>query len=152
MDVALEKGEEEKFLQIFGDIADFLAIEHLIPAVDQIDYEKLAGKELSETQNGTKVVEAEICPQPFYMMQLNPDGNVVPCCAMETAYILGDAEKESAYEIWHGKKLEKFWQMQLEGKKAFYPTCAKCQQYRYAMFEEDVLDGKQDEILSKIRK
>ena len=131
---------------MFGDISDFIAVEHLIPAVSQIDYDSLGGA-ADVTQNGAAVGHAAVCPQPFYMMQLNPDGMIVPCCSMETPYILGDLAKESMRDIWRGKKTEAFRRAQLELHKEKYPICAKCQQYQYAMFEEDVLDGDAAELL-----
>lgn len=146
IDCALKEGEEEHFLEIFGDISDFIAVEHLIPAVSQIDYDSLGGA-ADVTQNGAAVGHAAVCPQPFYMMQLNPDGMIVPCCSMETPYILGDLAKESMRSIWQGKKMELFRRAQLELHKGQYPICAKCQQYQYAMFEEDVLDGDAAELL-----
>lgn len=149
MDCALGDGEEEEFLRIFGDIADFIAVEHLIPAVEQIDYEKIAGHALADvTQNGAAVRMAKVCPQPFYMMQLNPDGMMAPCCAMETAVILGDVAKESVRAIWQGERLQRFLEAQLRGRKDAYATCAKCRQYRYAMFEEDVLDQDAERLLA----
>ncbi len=152
MDCALGDDEEAQFLRIFGDIADFIAVEHLIPAVEQIDYEKIAGHALADlTQNGAAVRRAEVCPQPFYMMQLNPDGMMAPCCAMETAEILGDVSKESVRAIWRGQRLRAFLEAQLRGRKAAYATCAKCRQYRYAMFEEDVLDGEAGRLLQNFQ-
>ena len=113
IDCALKEGEEQTFLDTFGDISDFIAVEHLIPAVSQIDYDSLGGT-ADVTQNGAAVGHAAVCPQPFYMMQLNPDGMIVPCCSMETPYILGDLAKESMRSIWQGKKMELFRRAQLE--------------------------------------
>ena len=140
IDCALKEGEKELFLETFGDISDFIAVEHLIPAVPQIDYDVLGGA-AEVTQNGAAVGSAVVCPQPFYMMQLNPDGMIVPCCSMETPYILGDLAKESMRAIWQGRKTEAFRRAQLTFQKEKYPVCAKCRQYQYAMFEEDILDG-----------
>ena len=148
IDCALPEEGEERFLEIFGDITDFIAVEHLIPAVNKIDYSRIGDATL--TQNGAKVAEAEICPQPFYMMQINPDGSVVPCCSMETVCILGNAWKESLPEIWMGERMKSFLRKQLEGKKSYFPVCAECQQYRYAMFDEDVLDGEAEKILERM--
>lgn len=36
--------KKKSFLEIFGDICDFIAIEHLTPAVQEIDYSRLTGK------------------------------------------------------------------------------------------------------------
>lgn len=150
IDSALKENEEDKFLNIFGDICDFIAIEHLIPAVDKIDYDKIyPGQKHKLTQNGALVHDVKICPQPFYMLQLNPDGKVVPCCSMETAYIIGDISYESISDIWQGKKMKHFIKNQLLGKKDIYPVCQMCRQYKYAIFEEDILDAKAEEILRR---
>lgn len=141
IDSVLDEGDEEKFFKIFGDICDFIAVEHLFPAVSQIDYSAISKNSIQKlTQNGKKIQNAEICPQPFYLMQINPDGNVVPCCSMETSYILGNCDTESLYNIWNNDRCNNFRKTQLLKQKEIYPVCKKCQEYKYAMFEEDRLD------------
>lgn len=149
IDVALEEGEEEKFFKLFGDICDKIAIEHLLPAVDSIDYTKLTNKEFNLTQNGNAVMDAQVCPQPFYMMQINPDGNIVPCCAMETAYIAGNCKTEDLYQIWNGKKYKNFQLQMLNKEKDKNKICALCQSYKYGMFKEDVLDESAESLKNK---
>lgn len=149
IDCALEENEEEKFFEIFGDICDVIAIEHLLPAVSQINYRSISRRDNSRvTQNGAKIQEAEICPQPFYLMQINPDGNVVPCCAMETAYVAGNSNAESLCDIWKGSKYNAFRREQLLRQKGKYSVCRKCRQYKYAMFAEDVLDDDAERLLN----
>lgn len=151
IDCALEKNEEKKFFELFGNICDTIAIEHLLPAVSQIDYSNISNEESKLTQNGVEVQEADVCPQPFYLMQINPDGNIVPCCAMETAYIAGNCKDESLYDIWNGKKYNEFRKMQLSKQKENYVVCSKCQQYKYSMFPEDVLDNDAEKILKNFK-
>lgn len=150
IDCALNIGDEERFLELFGDICDYIAIEHLIPAVDQIDYTSLNKGEFGCTQNGNLVRDIKVCPQPFYMMQLNPDGNIVPCCAMETTAVIGNISTESMVDIWNGKKNKEFLLNQLRFNKNIYPVCQKCQQYKYAVFDEDILDCETESIINKI--
>ncbi len=147
IDCALEKGEEEKFYEIFGDISDKIAIEHLTPAVSDIDYLKLSDKPLEISQNGNTVQNAYICPQPFYMMQINPDCNVVPCCSMKTAFICGNASEDSLVGIWSGGRLKKFQIAKLKHQKNH--ICQKCKTYKFGMFEEDVLDCKEDILIGR---
>lgn len=152
IDCALNAGDEQQFLEIFGDICDYIAIEHLIPAVDKIDYTAMAREEdIAYTQNGNMVKDIKVCPQPFYMMQLNPDGNIVPCCAMETPVVLGNVSDESMVDIWHGKRNKDFLLNQLKFHKDIYSVCRKCQQYKYAVFDEDILDYETDNIVNKIK-
>lgn len=148
IDSALGEGDEEKFFEIFGDICDTIAIEHILPAVAQIDYSKVSkNRSISLTQNGEVVQKVEICPQPFYLMQINPEGNVVPCCAMETAYVAGNCSEEGLYDIWHGNKYCEFRKTQLLKQKEKYSVCKHCQQYQYTMFSEDVLDNDSEKLL-----
>ncbi|MGD9158490.1 MAG: radical SAM protein [Desulfobacteraceae bacterium] len=149
IDCALEENEEEKFYDIFGSICDKIAIEHLNPAVPEIDYTKLSDTPLTITQNGNAVQNAEICPQPFYMLQINPDGNIVPCCSMQTAFVCGNAEEESIFDAWNGGKFKKFQLAMLKNKKNY--ICKKCEVYKFGMFEEDVLDGRGYAIIERLR-
>lgn len=153
IDCALQDGEEEAFLDMFGNMCDFIAIEHLIPAISQIDYTKISkGNVEILTQNGVKPQETEICPQPFYFMQINPDGKIVPCCAMETTYVIGDANIESLSAIWNGIRYNTFRKKHLLKKKNIYAVCQKCKQYRYMMFPEDVLDADAERLLEQFNK
>lgn len=147
IDCALEEKDEERFFKIFGDICDVIAIEHLLPAVSQIDYSSISRGNNNLTQNGTIIQEVEVCPQPFYLMQINPEGNIVPCCAMETTCVVGNCNIESLHDIWSGNRYNSFRKMQLIRQKEKYPVCKKCQQYKYAMFPEDILDKDTDRLL-----
>ena len=141
IDSAIETAENEReFFQLFGDIADSIAIEHLLPATPLIDYTRIAKSTIAQTQNGAPLSAAEVCPQPFYMMQLNPDGIIVPCCAMESPLRSGNLSQESVQAIWNGSEINRFRRMQLNGKRSDNPVCRTCQQFRHGMFPEDVLD------------
>lgn len=134
--------EEKKFFDIFGDICDTIAIEHLTPTVKGIDYKRLSnGKKLDITQSGNSILDAKICPQPFYMMQINPDGIVVPCCSMSYPKVLGKVSEHSVVSIWNGDEFNKFRRLLLEGVKNASDVCSKCTLYKYGLFKEDVLDS-----------
>ncbi|WP_368076702.1 radical SAM/SPASM domain-containing protein [Clostridium tyrobutyricum] len=148
IDCALDEGDEQNFFKIFGNICDTIAIEHVLPAVSQIDYssiDKNSTKNL--TQNGIKLENVEICPQPFYLMQINPDGNIVPCCSMETCCILGNCSTESLYDIWNNNRYNNFRKAQLLKQRKTYPICNKCNEYKYAVFPEDKLDNDAEKLL-----
>jgi len=148
IDSALDApADEEKFLALFGDIADVLSIEHLLPATPLIDYTRVAGKAtMALTQNGAEVTDSDICPQPFYMLQLNPDGMLVPCCAMESPLTIGNIADSSIAGLWNGEDLKRFRRQHLGGRRSENAVCKGCQQFRYAMFPEDVLDGAADRL------
>ncbi|MEK7680639.1 MAG: radical SAM protein [Patescibacteria group bacterium] len=139
VDSALEgKDDEQKFYEIFGDICDTIGIEHTVPIHSGIDYEKvLKGKEMSLTQFGLPVSEVKICPQPFFHMQINPDGKVVPCYSFEYPGIMGDCNNESVCEIWRGEKFQQFRRSMLEGAKCASEVCENCNIIKYRLFPED---------------
>ncbi|RCX16890.1 radical SAM protein with 4Fe4S-binding SPASM domain [Anaerobacterium chartisolvens] len=142
IDCALsDKDEEKKFLEMFGPLCDTISIEHLTPTVSNIDYQRLSqGKDFKTTQSGNCIMEANICPQPFYMMQINPDGCVVPCCSTAYPRVLGNVLNEDIYRIWNGKEFSSFRRTLLDGVEACGSICKSCSLYKYGLFPEDILD------------
>lgn len=143
VDSALDgKDDEKMFYNIFGDICDTMAIEHTVPIHAGIDFEKvLKDKAISVTQFGLPVSEVKICPQPFFTMQINPDGKVVPCFSFEYPIIIGDCNKESVDEIWKGRQFQKFRRKMLDGANNVSEVCKDCSIIKYRLFPEDDLSS-----------
>jgi len=133
--------KEKQFNDLFKPICNRIAIEHLTPTVENIDYSKISNDIQNLTQEGTELLTVKICPQPFYMMQINPDGNIVPCCSTEYPLILGNSQTDGAVNAWNGAKFTEFRLNMLDGASGASAACAKCSLYRYGTFSEDVLDG-----------
>ncbi|MEK7658920.1 MAG: radical SAM protein [Patescibacteria group bacterium] len=143
IDCALD-GEDDKkrFYEIFGNISDTIAVEHTVPIHSGVDYENiLKGKKMGFTQFGLPVSEVKICPQPFFHMQINPDGKVVPCYSFEYPAILGDCNKQSVKEIWNNSEFQTFRHKMLGGIKGASKICGKCELIKYRLFPEDVLNN-----------
>lgn len=131
----------ERFFEIFRPICHSIAIEHLTPTIKEIDYEKLSdGMETDKPQNGEALLDAQVCPQGFYMMQINPDGKVVPCCSMKYPAVLGDVSKQSVPEIWRGAAFNRFRVQMLQSREQTGEVCRDCRLYLYDLHPEDVLD------------
>ncbi len=143
IDCALDnKDDERRFYELFGDICDTIAIEHAVPIHSGVDYKNvLKDRGMPFTQFGLAVSEIKVCPQPFFTMQINPDGKVVPCYSFEYPAIMGDCNKETVRQIWNGSKFRSFRHTMLEGTKKASDVCAKCSINRYRIFPEDVLDN-----------
>lgn len=68
-----------------------------------------------------------ICAQPFQRMFVLEDGICTPCCLDDgRGYVLGDANKNSISEIWHGEQAEKLRSFQRDGKYYNIDICKKC--------------------------
>ena len=143
IDYALDsKDDEKKFYKLFGDICDTIGIEHAGPIFPGVDYDNvLKDKDISVTQFGLPVSEVKICPQPFFTLQINPDGKVVPCYSVTYPIILGDCNDQSVCEIWNGKQYQHFRHKMLDGVKNVYEVCAKCNIIKHRLFPEDVLNN-----------
>lgn len=143
IDCALDgKDDEQRFYEIFGDICDTMAIEHTVPIHSGVDYKNvLKGKDMSFTQFGLPVSEVKICSQPFFTLQINPDGKVVPCYSFEYPGIMGDCNNQSVYEIWNGEQFQHFRRAMLDGIKNASKACANCNIFKYRLFSKDVLDN-----------
>lgn len=153
IDYMVQKEDEcRRFLDIFEPISDVIAIEHLTPTVSDIDYEKVSsGMELNKGQNGEQLLDAVVCPQGFYMMQINPDGKVVPCCSMKYPAVLGDVYQDSVQQIWKGAAFNLFRQKLLHSRNSVGSVCAECLLYRYDLQEEDILDDVADVLIEKYK-
>ncbi|MEI7811969.1 MAG: radical SAM protein [Ignavibacteria bacterium] len=141
VDTAIEgKDDENMFFEIFGDICDTMAIEHTVPIHSGIEYENvIKQKDNTVTQFGLPVSEVKICPQPFFTMQINPDGKVVPCFSFEYPEIMGDCNNESIDEIWNGEIYNQFRKKMLDGSEFVSEACKDCNIIKYRLFPEDDL-------------
>ena len=145
-----DEASKKLFFETFGLICDSIAIEHLTPTIADIDYDEISdGMVLNKGQNGECLVEANVCPQGFYMMQINPDGNVVPCCSMKYPAVLGNVKEHSVQEIWKGDAFNSFRRKLLVSRKNAGPVCESCLLYKYDLHEEDVLDDIATELMNK---
>ena len=108
VDYALDEREtEQKFYKIFGDICDSIAVENAVPIMPGVNYDKVLNNNgKSATQFGLPLSDIQVCPQPFFTMQINPDGKVVPCYQISYPAIMGDANHQTMLEIWNGEAID----------------------------------------------
>ena len=140
----------QRFYEMFRPLCHSIAIEHLTPTVAEIDYDRLSGgMETNRPQTGETLLDAEVCPQGFYMMQINPDGKVVPCCSMKYPAVLGDVKREAVPEILRGAAFNRFRVKMLRSREQVGPVCRDCRLYRYDLHPEDVLDEVREKLGKK---
>ncbi len=148
VDTALkDEKDKKKFFELFGSLCDTIAVEHTVPIHSGIDYTNILendGKKV--TQFGLPVENLEVCSQPFFTMQINPDGKVVPCYSFEYPGIMGDCNKEGVYEIWSGRKFTEFRKRMLDGVKNTGETCRDCNISKFRSFPEDSLNKDRERL------
>jgi len=143
VDTALEgKEDEDRFYDMFGNMSDSIAIEYTVPIHTGVAFEGvLKEKNREVTQFGIPLSDVNICPQPFFHMQINPDGKVIPCYSFEYPDILGDCNYESVNEIWLGERFQRFRRTMLNGLVNTSEVCARCNIIKYRLFAEDMLNN-----------
>lgn len=142
VDTALKNKEDEnKFYEIFGDICDSIAIEKTVPIHNNV---KAEIENKTTTQFGENVKDIKICPQPFFTMQLNPDGNIVPCYSFEYPKIIGNIKDEHIVDIWNGENFRNFRKDMIIRTRNFNSICRTCNIMKYRISKEDNLDKYQN--------
>lgn len=138
IDCALSKEDEENFYNLFENMCDTIAIEYMGPIYKDVTYNI---DKLNTTQYGIPYSIIEICSQPFFVMQINPDGNVVPCYSIEYPIILGNCNEESIFDIWTNKVFNKFRYDMLDGINTVCKICKDCKITKHRAWPSDNLNN-----------
>ena len=111
-DVALEKGDEEKFIATFGDICDKIHVETIKPLYADVDYTNILGKDktdMTTTRFGRAHKKQKSCYLSFYMMCVTPLGEIRPCGApFQGCPGLGTIFDTTLVEAWNSEARRKF--------------------------------------------
>ena len=148
MDVSLDSGEEEKFYKMFSDISDRMFIDKVRPVYDTVSYSE-EQSDLSIDRYGNSHEYRKVCPQPFYMLSVWPDGTVTPCDALYHANPLGNVKDCSLIEMWNSPEHKKFCHMQLLGLRNKHIACSRCCAPDDVSHESDILDDAAIMLLDK---
>lgn len=151
-DTALEPGDEEKFYSLFGDISDAVAVEHIfdLHALFGKVYDAAEFVETDKTRFGHALRDVKICWIPFIRMVIHPDGGVEPCYAMKTQSPKNLREVPLP-EQWNCNALARLRESILQHDLSSYPPCQTCHVPIQEYHPEDILDGHEEEILSRMR-
>ncbi len=144
----LSEEEKEKFYNIFGDISDFIFIEHIMPCWPEFELKDVTvNTELGIY--GQEILEAKVCPYVFYSFSINSDGSVSLCFIdWHRKLIIGNVQNETVKNVWFGENIKKYQKMFLKMKRKSHPVCKYCGQLTHGM--PDNIDMFANELISKI--
>jgi radical SAM protein with 4Fe4S-binding SPASM domain len=148
MDVALENGEDKEFYDTFSNISDRMYIEQCRPVYDGVEFTK--GLEVIADRYGREHKKREVCPLPFFMLGIFPDGDVEPCDTIYKPVIIGNVNNETLMEMWKGNKLRDFQILQLSKQRGCNSKCQVCCAPDDVSHPEDLLDDSAEEILKRL--
>lgn len=153
MNYMVEKPEKKGlFFKLFGPISDITNVEYLRRVDENIDVEAIAGNPemLNYTQLGTEKIQTSICPDPYYTLQFDESGRVLPCCQKlynMNGIVLGNIKDSSLHDIWIQKSYM-FQRQMLDGVQGI-PVCKDCLGVQTHVYPEDVLDSSRDDLIKK---
>ena len=141
--------EKELFYDLFSPICDEATIEFLIPFINEIDHTSITD-DLSKCKLGHSQSISKICSMPFYMLSLEPNGNLVPCCSSVVPYVYGNIQRNNLKIIWDSKERNDFLCMQLTDLTQ-NKICKECSVPKYGLQEGDYLDDDKERLLKIYR-
>ena len=146
-----DNSRKEHFFRLFSSLCDEITIENLIVGNHKIDFTRIGGENfiMSSTMCNVKLSDAKICAMPFYMMLIDENGLVSPCCVSRRP-IVGDVSNKSLSEIWRGEELRKFQCAFLKRGKSADPICTECKTMQYYIYPEDNIDTVREQLLETL--
>ncbi len=148
MDVTLDPGEAALFYEKFGDCADRMYVERMLPAYAGVTLTD--GMQVDYDRYGRKITQRKACPLAFYMLGVFPEGDVEPCDTIYKPIILGNIHSDRLVDMWQGKKLWEFWKMHLRGERHANAKCANCNAPNDVSHPEDILDADAEELMQRL--
>lgn len=124
---AIEKNPSS-YYKIMAEVSDLVAFNPLIDCINTKNYEEI------------EFEEDFICPQLYQRLVISADGRALLCANDEhSEHIVGDAYRQSIYDIWHGQQLKDVREIHRK-KDGFLKIsiCRKC--YLPRKTHEDVFE------------
>ena len=148
---SMTQEEKDFFYKTFGNICDEIFIEKIVPQWAETQDEKQNQVDVTGMYGQKTVRYKKVCPFIFMYLHINHDGVTSPCTLdWPREVAIGNASKQSASEIWNGKKLKDLQIAQLEGKRDQIPFCKDCSAPMVCV--EENLDRHSDVLLEKIKR
>ncbi len=146
---------KQLFEEMFGDIADTLFVESIIPIYGDIDYDNIDAKIKKNVINGRENIEQnsvnKVCHRPFYRLAVRLNGDVTAaCCDQMHDITFGNIYDETIVNIWNGSKRTEFLKMMLRGDRFKHPYCCSCVMPNDITTEADLLDPYAKDVLERI--
>jgi len=126
---AIEKNPEE-YYKLFSPLVDLVAFNPLIDYLwrdEEIEY-----------------LDDFACPQQYQRLVIGADGLVMKCSNdEENKEVIGDANKQTVYEIWHGEKMTKIRELHKQ-EKGFLKSevCRRCYLPRKTQDDIHTVEGR----------
>lgn len=144
------KEDENRFYEIFGNIADRIYVEHLIVMQQQMDGLKPVVDGTKNFYNEELNVSRKVCAQSFYFLQIGCDYDTFPCPVpgLGKGLSMGNIKDSTLLEIWNGPKRKKLLRTMLQLEKDSIPECNNCTCFNAINNPLEDLDAEANRLLN----
>ena len=154
IDACFDKGEtDEDFYRMYNDVCDDMYVEHLIQAQPHMeDIYNSNDVDTSVSLHKNENIKKQVCPLMFYQLQVDACGNIFPCCivGLPPEFALGNVKDNKLTDVWKSEKIKRLYLDNLRKNMEKYTVCAECEAYSAISQAEDMLDGYEKEVASRV--
>lgn len=146
--VALKKGEKDKFYEMFQPISDRVFIEQIVPIWENVDIQNIP--KTIQNKYGEEFPLQQCCPLIFHTVVVTPNGDVYPCTQLLTPHKLGNVNEKSIVAYWNSPERLALLiqQVKLERDK----VCKDCYILQNSIYaKEDMIDDYRHEIFHRLK-
>ena len=141
----IDEEVRQKFYDIFGDICDEIALEHIANCWPGFENTS----EQVNVYHGEGYKEYIVCPRIFYILTINANGTASHCI-VDWNYkgIIGDARTQNIVDIWNSKEYQDIRLAHLNKQRRSIELCKDCMEIESAAV--DNIDAYREELLKKV--
>lgn len=149
-DCALETGDSEIFYRQYGNICDYISIEHIYPAFNGVDYTNILTEGIKHKNRfGFDIKKTPACTALFYILNVLHNGVVTFGVCDGITYDGFNINDMTLKKMWDSYERKKLLFNQLSGD-CIPEYCRICTRWDYLLVPEDDISGHEKEILSRM--
>lgn len=152
-DVALGKeklkAEENRFTDLFENIADSVSVEKIVPLWSNLDIVNST----AINKFGYEYGDVKYCSLVFYKLMVAPNGEIYPCTKLPPPISLGNIQDNTLVEAWNSPARLNFLRNHLRLTRHNHNSCSGCFiPVNSIASEDDVIDLYSQEVLERLER
>lgn len=147
-DVALEAGEEELFYNTFGDMCDFIAIEHIYPQFRGVNKGMLPNG--GKNRFGFPYTNKKVCSTLFFKLNVLQSGVITFGFPDGITYDGFNVNNMTLLQAWNSPERKRLLYDNLTGDMSAHKYCESCMRWSNSVTPNDDLDGHEADILQML--
>jgi len=149
-DSALDDGDEERFYQLYGDICDYIGIEHIYTQFQGVDYSGNLREDNRKTRYGYDYAKLHVCSAQFFKLNVLWDGRITLGYPDGIIFEGFNTSETTLSKVWNSPERLNFLLSHLKHDYSKRPECKTCTRWDNSILPTEMLDGHEAEIISRM--